>query len=95
MSTAYSVLNAHAYRQSPREVKDDVVNAGAGGAQNLASLARVEGAGHLVSLSASLILSEFLISWDKIVQMNPRGLAQKIHDALVLSSNSSKLHAKL
>jgi len=61
----------------PREVKDDVVNIGAGGERNLASLARVEGAGHL------------------IIQMNPRGLAQKIHAALVLSSNPSKLHTKL
>jgi hypothetical protein len=33
----------------PREVKDDVVNNSAGGEQNLASLSRVEGAGHLVS----------------------------------------------
>lgn len=33
----------------PREVKDDVVNVAAGGEQNLASLTRVEGAGHLVS----------------------------------------------
>lgn len=59
-----------------REVKDDVVNVGAGGAQNLVSLTRVEGAGHL------------------IIQMNPRGLAQKIHDALELQLKPS-VHAKL
>jgi hypothetical protein len=45
------MINANAYGRRPREVKDDVVNNGAGGEQNLASLTRVEGAGHLVSLS--------------------------------------------
>ncbi|KAF5384362.1 hypothetical protein D9615_003153 [Tricholomella constricta] len=48
----------------PQAVKDDVVENAVGGPENLASLSRVEGAGHL------------------IMQMNPKGLAQKIHDAL-------------
>jgi hypothetical protein len=45
------MISADAYGRSPREVKDDVVDIGAGGEQNLVSLTRVEGAGHLVSLS--------------------------------------------
>lgn len=35
---------------SPKNVKDDVINNASGGAENFASLSRVEGAGHLVSL---------------------------------------------
>ena len=41
-------------------VKEDVVNNGAGGVQNLVSLSRVDGAGHLVSfLFFSLSLFHF------------------------------------
>ncbi|RDB28270.1 Abhydrolase domain-containing protein mpaH [Hypsizygus marmoreus] len=61
----------------PREVKEDVVKNAAGGEENLASLSRVENAGHLV------------------IQMNPTGLAQRIHEALFLTFGSRKLQARL
>ncbi|KDR77355.1 hypothetical protein GALMADRAFT_246742 [Galerina marginata CBS 339.88] len=56
----------------PADVRKDVVDNKAGGVQNLASLAFVPGAGHLVT------------------QINPSGLAEKIYDALVITSKSSK-----
>lgn len=39
----------HLFSRAP-EIKKDVINNAAGGAQNLGSVARVAGAGHLVSL---------------------------------------------
>jgi hypothetical protein len=45
----HCMTSMNACVRRPREAKDDVVNNAAGGEQNLASLTRVEGAGHLVS----------------------------------------------
>ncbi|TRM66988.1 Alpha/beta hydrolase fold-1 [Schizophyllum amplum] len=57
----------------PAFVKDDVIANAIGGKQHLASLSRVENAGHLV------------------VQTNPKGLAEKIHQALRRHSVGPKL----
>ncbi|KII91511.1 hypothetical protein PLICRDRAFT_38279 [Plicaturopsis crispa FD-325 SS-3] len=54
----------------PRSAKDIVTGVATGGVENLKSLTRVAGSGHL------------------IVQCAPRGLAEKIRDALVLITNS-------
>jgi hypothetical protein len=51
------VTSMNAYVRRPSEAKDDVVNNAAGGEQNLASLTRVEGAGHLVSPLTTLVVS--------------------------------------
>ncbi|KAG7451534.1 uncharacterized protein BT62DRAFT_927244 [Guyanagaster necrorhizus] len=60
----------------PPKVKDDVINNACGGIENLGSVSRVEGGGHLV------------------VQVNPKGLAEKIWAALT-SSSKTAAHAKL
>ena len=67
----------------PAAVKMDIIDNVVRGVGNLASFSRVEGAGHLVSCTISLFC------WWKVtllnlqvVQVNPRGLAQKLYDAL-------------
>ena len=70
----------------PADVKKDVIDVAAGGVQNLASLSRVEGAGHLVRLIsvATHVTNRFD---NQVVQVNPKGLAQHIYDALARPTN--------
>jgi hypothetical protein len=67
----------------PAAVKTDIIDNVVRGVENLASFSRVEGAGHLVNCTISLFCWWKLTPLNlQVVQVNPRGLAQKIYDAL-------------
>lgn len=61
----------------PAELKEDVIANAIGGVENLASLARLPGAGHLV------------------VQVNPKGLAKCLFDALIMTQNIGQIRSRL
>ena len=67
----------------PAAVKMDIIDNAVRGVENLASFSRVEGAGHLVNCTMSLFCWWKLTPLNlQVVQVNPRGLALKIYDAL-------------
>lgn len=95
-----SQVNSGCASYRSASTKQDIINKVVGGVQNLASFARVENAGHLVSnfccicvvlvtyLFDSIHLPDFV---DQIVQMNPQGLAEKLYDVLIVAALSDGL----
>ena len=78
---------------SPHAAQDHVVRFATGGEQFLASLSRVEDAGHLVrfDLSYACCLALSVVP-EQVVQTNPKELADKIVEALTRKKTCSAIY---